>query len=84
MKSNRAQITDDLLDNIHAALPPPSAPGADYHDLRTKVRAGAPTIRAAVSTLIAQKRAGVIRGGLRNRKLFWRAEEGSGAANAGA
>lgn len=67
--------TLNLVDTIYDKLPPPTQPGLDYEDLRGRVQACHAAIRGAINTLLAQKRIEVVKGGLRNRKLFRRAQK---------
>lgn len=74
--NNKPQAhTLNIVNIVYDKLPPSPQPGLDYEDLRGRIPAGNTAIRGAINTLLAQKRIEVVKGGLRNRKLFRRVRE---------
>ena len=73
--SSHRKITQELLAEIHSALPCAPLAGIDYSELRGRLRYGFGSIRLAIQIMIA---AGVVtetNSGIRNRKVFQRVGE---------
>ena len=74
--TSHAIITPDLLNEIHSALPASIAKPVTYQDLRARLPYGDSTIRLAIKTLVAERRAEALRlEGESGRKRFKRAPE---------
>lgn len=73
VRQHRTRNIGKYIPKVYSALPGPDEPGIDYECVRDRVHAGMKTIKSALKILVANHRAEVMYGGLRNRKVFRRA-----------
>ena len=73
-RKHQARRVEEYIDQIFNALPSAGEQPIDYETIRGRVSVSRNTISRALNVLVLDGRAVAVKGGLRNRKVFRRAE----------
>ena len=73
-RKHQARRVEEYIDQIFNALPGAGEQPIDYEAIRGRVSVGLITIKQALKIMVVDGRAVAVKGGLRNRKVFRRAE----------
>ena len=83
-RKHQARHIEEYIDQIFNALPGAGEQPIDYEAIRGRVSVGLITIKQALKIMVVDGRAVAVKGGLRGRKVFRRAELSHVGENAAA